>query len=417
MKLLLYGINYSPELTGIGKYSGEMGDWLGHQKAELRVITAPPYYPNWKVSPGYSGRWYRKESQNGVEVIRCPLYVPSRPITVSRILHLFSFSFSSFWALFSYLRWRPDVIIAVAPAFFCAPAALLFGTVTGAKTVIHIQDYEIDAMFGLGMMKPGIIAKLVVKAESWILRRFDRVSSISNSMMDLAVKKGVDSHRVLFLPNWVDTDFIIPSVSGDAYRAKWGHSAEQRLLLYSGNIGQKQGVEIIVEAARFFESDNNLQFVIVGQGAYRAELERLVRESGLKNIHFRDLVPYEELPQLLAMADIHLVVQKKGAADVVLPSKLTSILSAGGHALITAEKETELGFLMEKYPGIAELVEPEELDAFVNGINRLLKKDTRVTNQVARDYAVEHLNKGAILPRFYGDLCELRGSSVGADGD
>ncbi len=409
MKLLIYGLNYSPELTGSGKYTGEMAEWFSQQNAGVRVVTAPPYYPEWKIAPGYSGWRYRKQAINGVDIIRCPLYVPAQPSTITRLLHLASFAFSSFWALFFCLKWRPDVIITIAPTVFVAPTALLFGVVTRAKTLIHIQDYEVGAMFGLGMMNQGIVGKLALKVESWIFRHFDRVSTISSKMIQLAENKGVNPDRILYLPNWVDTSFVTPQSDGNGYRSKWGFTASHHVLMYSGNIGRKQGLEIIVEAASAFKDNDHVQFVIIGQGAYRTELECLARNSGLTNIHFKDLVPYEDLPQLLAAADIHLVVQKKGAADVVLPSKLTSILSAGGNALITAEKDTELGLLVEKHPGIAELVEPENLNAFLAGINRLLKKDTKKTNKVARAYAVNYLAKDAILFRFYDELRELCG--------
>ena len=113
---------------------------------------------------------------------------------------------------------------------------------------------------------------------------------------------------------------------------------------------------------------------------------------------------------MLAMADVHLVVQRKGAADVVLPSKLTNILSAGGHAVVTAERETELGRLAESYPGIYNCVEPENLEAFCVGLNNELEKSG--TNWVAREYALQNLNKEAILNRFRLDLYNLIGQEL-----
>ncbi len=412
MRILIYGINHSPELTGIGKYTGEMVSWLHLAGHEVSVITAPPYYPNWKVFDGYSAVAYRKEKYGGIEVIRCPLYVPSNPTPLTRLVHLVSFALSSFFALCTKLFWRPDVIIVVEPSAFCAPGGLLLGAVTGSKTVLHVQDYELDAMLGLGMMKDGVLAKLAFGFERWIMRRFDRISTISFSMLNSAKSKGVDEKRILFFPNWVDINFITPEVDGAAYRSKMGFSSEQKLILYSGNIGRKQGLELLLEAAIRFEQDKNVHFVIVGQGGYRAYLESMAVSKNLANLSFHDLVPYEELPQLLAMADIHLVVQKKGAADAVMPSKLTSILSAGGHSLITAEEGTELGLLVEKYPGIAERVEPEDLEQFIGGLKRLLERDTKKSNKVARDYALTSLNKDAILGLFNDNLHELCGHEV-----
>ncbi len=98
MKILVYGINYSPELTGIGKYTGEMVEWMASQGHDVRVITAPPYYPEWKVGERYSSWRYRRE-EGAATVWRCPLYVPKQPSTLKRLIHLGSFALSSFFPL------------------------------------------------------------------------------------------------------------------------------------------------------------------------------------------------------------------------------------------------------------------------------------------------------------------------------
>ncbi|WP_279654611.1 WcaI family glycosyltransferase [Pseudomonas petroselini] len=205
MKILLYGINYSPELTGIGKYSGEQARWLAAQGHAVRVVTAPPYYPQWQVGEGYSPWRFRTEQDAGVTVIRCPLYVPRQPTALTRLLHLVSFSASSCLAVLGQLRWKPDLVILVVPTLFCAPQALLLAKLSGARSVLHIQDYEVDAMFGLGMGGGSLLRRLAFGIERWLLRRFDRVSTISSGMLDKARGKGVNSKRLMFFPNWSET--------------------------------------------------------------------------------------------------------------------------------------------------------------------------------------------------------------------
>jgi colanic acid biosynthesis glycosyl transferase WcaI len=192
MKIVLYGINFSPELTGIGKYSGEMVEWLSEQGHQVDVVTALPYYPEWQVHKGYK-RWrFSREKLKHGSLIRCPLYVPSNPSTLKRLIHLVSFSVSSALALFTKLFDKPDVVFVVQPTLFCAPVALLYARLTGAKVVMHIQDYEIDAMFGLGMMKRGLLTRVVKKVERWLMRQFDAITTISLSMMNNAKEKGVE---------------------------------------------------------------------------------------------------------------------------------------------------------------------------------------------------------------------------------
>jgi colanic acid biosynthesis glycosyl transferase WcaI len=395
-------------MIGIGKYTGDMAPWFADIGAQVRVVTSPPYYPYWEVRSDYQN-WYQRRMVDGVDVIRCPLYVPNSPSTMSRLIHFVSFSVSSLFVMLRQISWKPDVILVIAPSLLCAPVGLLVGKCCGSRTVLHIQDFEIDAMFGLGMIKSkrGRRLRFAKACERWLVQRFDKVSTISLSMMRRALGLGVDQSKILFTPNWVDTEFVSPDISGVRYRDKFGFSKGQKVVLYSGNIGQKQGLSMVLEAAALFLHDESLQFVIVGDGAEKAELENFAKRLKLTNLQFSDLVPYADLPELLAMADVHLVVQRKGVADVVLPSKLTSIFSLGGHALITAEQGTELAMLVDQHPSIAEVVEPEDLAAFVEGLNRLLAMNTQAINQTARDYAVNYLSKNSVLEAFYTQLVGL----------
>jgi colanic acid biosynthesis glycosyl transferase WcaI len=407
MNFVLYSLNFSPELTGIGKYNGEMCPVLVELGGKVDVLTAPPYYPEWKIPSGYSVYSYSKLHSNGISIVRCPLYVPSKVTTVKRLVHLSSFALSSGLALFGQLFKKPDVIFVVQPTFFCAPMALLVAKLTGAKAVMHIQDFEIDAMFGLGMMDEGALSKVVRRVESFILKRFDLVSSISFTMLENAKRKGVDADKLLFFPNWADINFVNPNSDGSIIKQEFGFTPDDIVVLYAGNIGAKQGLDIVLSAAEAFLTRREVKFLFVGAGAYVDELRSMVEQKGLSNVFFKPLQPWGKVPEMLAMADVHLVVQKTGAADAVLPSKLTNILSAGGHALVTAESHTELGQLSEKYPGIFELVEPESDRDFISGLERLLSRDLSSYNQIARQYAEQYLDKEIILSRFYQDMQDL----------
>ncbi|MEX5686814.1 glycosyltransferase WbuB [Pseudomonas silesiensis] len=402
MKILLYGINYSPELTGIGKYSGEMACWLAAQGHEVRVVTAPPYYPDWKVWQGFSSWRFCKRQEAGVTVIRCPLYVPSRPTAIKRLLHLVSFSLSSAFAVFAQLRWKPDLVMLVVPTLFCAPQAVALAKLTGAKSVLHIQDYEVDALFGLSIVKGDKLKRFAFAVERAVLRAFDRVSTISSGMLQRAEQKGVDKEQLRFFPNWSETARFQDVPRNAELLRRLGVDPAKRVLLYSGNIGEKQGLECVIDAAEQLTERTELVFLVVGEGAGKARLLDMCLQRGLSNVIFAPLQPYEDLPALLASADCHLVIQKRGAADAVLPSKLTNILAVGGNALITADPNTSLGLLCSEYPGIATLVEPESVDALIMGIEAVLAMP--VPNVIATRYASEFLDKDHILTRFLAEI-------------
>ncbi|MFK3975013.1 WcaI family glycosyltransferase [Shewanella vesiculosa] len=407
MNLILHSLNYSPELTGIGKYNGEMCPELVKRALDVTAIVAPPYYPEWQVHQSFNAFSYQKQTIEGVGVVRCPLYVPKNVTTIKRIIHLASFAVSSAFALTSRIFNKPDVIMLVQPTLFCAPFTLLFAKLTGAKAVMHIQDFEVDALFGLGMMGDGVIARFAKRIESWLMKRFDAVSTISFSMIENAKRKGVAHDKIIHFPNWSDTEFVTPNTDGATLKAEWGFTAQDKVILYAGNIGNKQGLEIVLDAAKYFAAQTHIKFVLVGAGAYVDTLKANAANLQLSNVVFKPLQPWEKVPQMLALADIHLVVQKKGAADAVLPSKLTNILSAGGHALVTAEADTELGKIALNHPDIYTCVEPENPTAFIQGLEALLAKNLVEHNQVARHFAENHLAKDKIIDQFVSDLTQL----------
>jgi colanic acid biosynthesis glycosyl transferase WcaI len=407
MRVLVYGMNYFPEPVGIGKYTAEMAEWLAGRGHEVRVVAAPPYYPGWKVGAGYRWWKYARESARGVELFRCPLLIPGNPEGAARLLHFLSFALSSFPVVLAQAFWRPDAVFAVEPTLFCAPCALAAARLAGARAWLHVQDFEVEAFFGLGFMKGRHVKRWVAAVEGWLMRRFDAVSTISRRMMERLSGLGVDGSRAVLFPNWVDTERIRPGVRGRDFRAEWGLPPGSRLVLYAGSMGRKQGLEMVLEAAASLRGDcPEAVFLMVGDGSARGDLARKAASMGLRNVVFRPPQPEEDFPALLASADVHLVVQKRGVADAFLPSKLTGILAAGGTAVVTADGETELGRLAAEYPGIMLLVPPEDPASFRGALLSVLTGGGAAAegNRVAREYAERFLAKEPVLKQFEGKL-------------
>lgn len=401
MKLLVYGINFAPELTGIGKYTGEMVAWLAAQGHEVRVVTAPPYYPDWAVRPGYSATSYRRETWNGATVFRTPLWVPRKVNGLRRLLHLGSFALASLPALLAQWRWKPDVVWLTEPPLFCAPAALAFARLRSAKTWLHIQDYEVDAAFELGLLKGARLRAFVASCERALMRRFDRISTISLRMMERASAKGTEDARLVSLPNWADVSAIQPLQADSPFRAELGIPSDAVVALYSGNMGGKQGLEVLAETAVLLQAHPELQFIFCGGGAGRADLMK--RCENLPNVRFMDLQPVDRLGDLLGLADIHLLPQRADAADLVMPSKLTGMLSSGRPVVAGARLDTELGKVVSQC-GIA--VAPDDAKAFAEAILTLttqpeLRRDLGIRS---RAYAEAHFDRNAVLAQFERDL-------------
>ena len=413
MRILLYGLNYAPELTGIGKYSGELGDWLIARGHEVRVVTAPPYYPAWRVDHPYVGNKYRVEpGLDGSLTYRCPIYVPSVPSGLRRLAHLLSFALSSLPVMMRLAFWHPDVIIMVEPTCFCAPIALFAGMIAPAPCWLHIQDFEVNAAFDLGLLPSGgILEGLALWLERHLTRRFARVSSISMNMVKKAEQKGLPKGRVSLFPNWVDTDLVTPLDQANSYRRELG--LENKLvLLYSGNLGNKQGLEILEPLCMSFRGDERIHFLVCGDGSLRPILEHHAKTYS--NMTLLPLQPLSRLNELLNTADIHLLPQRAGASDNVMPSKLTGMLATGRPVIATALHGTPVARVIEgdRKLGIEPtglLVPPDDLAAFRSAITLLMEAVAlrRELGAAARRYAVEHLGKEAILQRFEQTLLKL----------
>lgn len=405
MRILLYSLNFEPELTGTGKYAGEMAARLAESGHSVRVITAPPYYPDWQVASGYKAWRYRLEEISGNEVIRCPLWVPRRPRGFSRLLHLLSFAVSSAPRALESFRWKPDIVFLIAPTLMCAPAALVLARLTGAPAWLHIQDFELDVALGLGMIK-GPSASVMSRIEAALLRKFDVVSTISPKMIERLHEKGISQHRTRLFPNWVDTTTIYPLDRQSILRQELGLGRDTIVALYAGNMGEKQGLDMLIKAASHLENEANLKFVLAGSGAARSRLQKA--SQNMKNVLWLPLQPLTRLNELLNLADIHVLPQQSSAADLVLPSKLTGMLASGRPIVATATEGTQIANIVTT---CGQVVPPNDVPALINAVkafaaNNELRKSFGLH---AREYANQHLSRDGILTAHEKSLLELIG--------
>jgi colanic acid biosynthesis glycosyl transferase WcaI len=403
LRILIYGLNYAPELTGIGKYTGEMASWLAARGHDVRVVAAPPYYPAWRIRDDYRGAFYRIEREPGKPTVyRTPLYVPNKPTGIKRMAHLFSFMLGSLPVMLPQMFWLPQIVFTVEPTFFGAPLALLVAKGAGACSWLHVQDFEVDAAFDLGLLPAeGPVHTFALWLEKRFTSAFTRFSSISMKMVERMHAKEVPEERTVLFPNWVDIEHIRQQESAhNSYRQALGLEGKI-VLLYSGNMGKKQGLEVLGPLAEFFRSDPRIHLIFCGDGAFRPQLEAMVGD--LPNVTLLPLQPFDRLSDLLGAADIHLLPQRAGAADLVMPSKLTGMLASGRPVVATADLGTQVAHVVE---GCGLVVQAENEPALHEAV-LLLVEDAQLRQELgdaARRYAMEHLGKEEVLLRFEADL-------------
>ncbi|SFW12104.1 WcaI family glycosyltransferase [Chitinophaga sancti] len=402
-RLLLITGNYSPEPTGIGKYNGEMMQWLAEKGYDCTVITTYPYYPHWKIQAPYEqqGHWYKKEIQQGLTVYRCPQYIPAAPSGMKRVLMDASFFLAAFFRLFILLFTRKfDVVMVVVPPFHLGFLGLLYKWIRGARLLYHIQDLQIEAARDLQMIRSRWLINTLFRMERFILHRADLLSSISEGMMrKIAAKSG---REIFFFPNWVALSYFFPINERQQLKAGFGFRAEDKVILYSGAIGEKQGLESILDVAITMQDDPRLKFLICGAGPYKTTLENKARSMSLQNVIFYPTQASSHFNRFLNMADIHLVIQKANAADLVMPSKLTTILAVEGLALITANEGTSLYELVRTHE-LGIVVAAENQQALYEGLLQALNEDSGHITSRAGDYARNFLAIDSIMTSFEGN--------------
>jgi colanic acid biosynthesis glycosyl transferase WcaI len=283
----------------------------------------------------------------------------------------------------------------------------------GAACWLHVQDFEVDAAFELGLLpSQGPVHDAALRIEKFFTFAFDRVSGISSRMVDRALLKGIPTQRAVLFPNWVDVEQICPLPppwnATNTFRRELSDQVpgmEKKIIfLYSGNMGAKQGLELLAPLAESFENDTRVHFIFCGDGAFRTRLEELV--SHRINVTLLPLQPLDRLNDLLNTADIHLLPQRASAADLVMPSRLSAMLASGRPVIATAHPGTQVAQVVEGR-GIA--VPPEDPEALYAAASILVDDpEFRLRlGREARKYAVQHLGKQQVLEQFERDLKAL----------
>ncbi|WP_324828640.1 WcaI family glycosyltransferase [Qipengyuania zhejiangensis] len=408
-KILFVGLNYSPEPIGIGPYTAGLAEALVDRGHKVRAVVGQPYYPEWKLYERFKGRWKSTE-EHGVQITRCPHYVPANPTGGRRLVHHMSFASSAYAPARAIRReFKPDMVFTVAPSMVAVPVALRMARRAGVPLWLHVQDYEVGAAFATGLLDSGgTAAQAALQFEARMLRAADVVSTISEPMCRLAREKGVEQDRIVEIRNWANHGAPSGPVQGRGLRAEWGLEGKF-VALYSGNIANKQGLEIVIDAARKLADQEDIAFVIAGEGPNRARLERLA--GGMHNLQFRDLQPSDRVGELLAMADVHLLPQLAGAADLVLPSKLGNMLASGRPVVATVLPGTGIAHELE---GCGVIVPPQDADAFAWSI-ATLRRDPALRarlGQCGRDLAAERWGKDSIVDRFEDRMERLLGEAT-----
>lgn len=403
LKITILGINYAPEPTGIAPYTTKLAEGLATAGYEVCVLTGYPHYPKWDITEGYSG-WRMEEVINGVHVRRHRHYVPRRVTNFHRIHLEISFGIRLMFA-----RWgNPDVVLVVTPALF-STALVLLRSRLGMKrypTGVWVQD-----VYSRGLEETGagglLATRLMKKLEGHVLRSATRVSVIHERFKYfIADSLGVEESKVSVIRNWTHIDSPT-NVDRLRIRAKLGWGEDDVIVLHAGNMGVKQGLENVVDAARIArERKSRVRFVLLGDGNQRQRIEEL--SVGVDNLQILKPLPDPEFTAALHSADILLVHELAGLREMAVPSKLTSYFSAGLPIIAATDAASTTADELEKSQGGLR-VEPGLPEQLVDAAETLYADPglSQTMGAAGVAYTTRELSQDAAMVKYMEWLDEL----------
>jgi len=401
--ITVISLNYHPEDTAIGLYSTQMAEHLQSNGWSVTVITGFPYYPQWEISSNYKNKNnFLEENIKGIRVLRYKQFVPSTPSFINRIFHILDFTFGSYFNIKKIKK--ADVVLSIIPFTSSAWLGNLLSKKLNAKHWIHVQDFEFDVALESGITSNSRLNKFfsntLSKIERKILNSANIVSTISYGMLDKLNTKS--KSRTYYFPNWIDNNFINPI---GANKHPFLLSKKFKVL-YAGNIGEKQDWSLFLQIAKHFNSHNNIEFIIVGNGSFKNKL--IKKTEKLKNVNFHEPVPYKELNDLLCSADLHILFQKDDVIDTVMPSKILGMFASKIPSMITGNSNSEVANMINS-TNIGYFFKPIDKMSMIKKIKDLISKNNiqQEIGENARNYVLNSFSKKVVLNLFNQKINQL----------
>ena len=397
-KVTIITANYYPEDTAIGLYTTQFAEYLKSNDFIVTILTGFPYYPQWKIKDTYQNKpKFLKEEIKGIEIIRFKQFVPKKATFLGRILMILSFNFGMFFNLFRVKK--SDLVICIIPYTTNCFWGKIYSLSYRSKFWIHIQDFEFDLLLDSGIGKKNalikkIFFKVLLKFESLLLNSADVVSSISHSMIH-KINEKANPKNTFYFPNWVSIDNINPNTS----KPHPYFNTSKYNLLYSGNMGEKQDWDFFIAFCELIQPEDNIEIVMVGNGGYCQKLKE--RSKNFNFVKFKDVVPYEDLSNLLCSSDCHFLFQKSEVLDSVMPSKLLGMMASAIPSVVTGNENSEVKTILTQSNG-GYYISNNSIKDVYDAVIKLKNNPEKSHNMgvQAREFVNNKFSDKAVLHRF-----------------
>lgn len=410
MRIRILSINYWPEVTGIGAFTTYRAEFLAAAGHEVEVCTTFPYYPEWKVPANYKGRFASREERNGVSILRSYAYIPNPVTALRRVFHEGSFIASTLTRAF--FCKRPDVLFVVSPPLGLSVPAFLLSRFWRIPYIFDVEDLQPDSAADLGML-PGWAIKLLYSLEAFAYRNAAMVTTLTPSMRRRIIEKGVTDEKVELVEPRMDESFAdLSPAEGIAFRRRY-EFGDKFLVTYSGNMGVKQGLDVVLDAAALNRSDDSILFLLVGGGADYDRLRCRAANLNLSNVRFLPILDESGFRGLISASSICLVTQQKSVSEVAFPSKVVTYLAAARPIIASVNPDSEVAQVIGE-SGAGKVVRAEDAQALLSAIGDLRDNGLQGLGLAGRNYARRRWEANRVLGHLEQILAAVAASGIKA---
>lgn len=394
-RLLFVNRSYWPDMEATGQLLTELCEGLAESgDFDVSVLCGQPNF----VADSAAYRKNGSQHRNGVEIRRVRHTTFDKSSFAGRLANFVSFCWCALLSLM--FGPRPDVIVCQTDPPLGPIAACLVAVVRRTRFICYLQDVYPDIAVQCGKLREGFAIKVLRKFLVWCYCRADKIVVVSNDMRDWLKNHRVNPDKVEVIQNWVDTNAIRPVKQHNAFRAE--HLLEGKfVVMYSGNVGQTQRFDMLLDAAQRFQDDEGIVFMIVGGGVRGQKVRTEVKRRKLDNIRFLDYQPKSYLSESLSAADVQVVMLDKRMTQFMMPSKLYSALASGTPILGFGNPDSHLAEIIAEND-LGWFFDESQLDDLVDQI-RLAACDPeliRALEQNARRFSVDHCNRNLAVRNF-----------------
>lgn len=401
LNILLLSMYYKPDTAATGLLMAELAEELTEMGHKVTVVAAMPHYDTNAVWPEYRGKAIVREKVGNVDVVRLGVFVPKhKDKVVGRFLSYILFTLFSAYAACRVRK--PDVILTCSPsppltngiAAFCAARW------RHVPFIFNIQDMYPDVAIRLGLFKSKAIVGIFKAMERFVYKRAEAITVLSEGFQRNLREKGVPGDKISVIPNFVDIGFVTPQPRHNAFSAEHGWN-DKFVVLFAGNVGMSQGLEMVLETAQKLEHLPDLLFMIVGNGASKPYLEQQAREMKLTNLRFLPYQPYSRVPELYSASDVCLIPLRKGFTEDSVPSKLFTIMAVARPVIAAVDSRSDTGKVVRDGEcGLC--IPPEDADEMAKAVMCLYKdrEEAKRLGENGHDFVQGNYTRQAVAQRY-----------------